>query len=383
MRITDRHQVESLLLAVQGLRQDIFDRQEQITSGKRVNRPSDDPAAAQRIGQFRNVIQTTDKRLFAVEEGQTRLNLTDGTLNEVGNTLLRAKELAIQMRNDTFSAVERANVAKEVNQLLQGVVGLANTQFNGQYLFAGFETQTAPYALDSATSSVGSSNTGDATVTASVNTPASLKPDLYEIRFTSSTEFDITDLTTGEVLSTGNAYTSGAVISFDGLDVTVTNGTGPPQSGDVFYARSDYGYQGDSNSLAVEIGDGTTVETGLPGDEVFSSSSINIITALQDFHQALVTNDTDGIGTAIAQLDTAITQVTNARADLGARVNRLDTVKEGLELLNLSTETLRSDFEDADLAKVASELTTLQINLEASFATLTRQFDTTLLNFLR
>ena len=110
---------------------------------------------------------------------------------------------------------------------------------------------------------------------------------------------------------------------------------------------------------------------------------MNILTALQDFHQALATNNTDGLDTAIGQLDEALSQINNARADLGARANRLETVKEGLELLNLNTETLRSDFEDADLAKVASELATLQTNLEASFATLTRQFETSLLNFLR
>ena len=147
MRITDRHQVEVLLAAVQGLRQNIFDRQEQVTSGKRVNRPSDDPAAAERIAQFHNVIQTTDKRLFAVSEGQSRLNLSEATLGSAGNTIQRAKELAIRLRNDTNSATERTNTAKEVNELLQGLVALANTNFNGRSLFAGFETQTDAYVV--------------------------------------------------------------------------------------------------------------------------------------------------------------------------------------------------------------------------------------------
>ena len=383
MRIADRHQVELLLAAVQGLRQNIFDRQEQVTSGKRVNRPSDDPAAAERIAQFKNVIQTTDKRLFAVSEGQSRLNLSEATLGSAGNTIQRAKELAIRLRNDTNSATERTNTAKEVNELFQGIVALANTNFNGRSLFAGFETQTDAYSLDSATSSVGSNNTGDATVSASVVTPSSLQPDLYEIRFTSSTQFDVTDLTTGQVLSTGNSYTSGAAIAFDGLSATVTNGTGPPQTDDTFHVRVGYSYQGDSGSIDVETGDGRSVKTNMAGDQVFSGPTVNILTALQDFHQALATNNTDGLDTAIGQLDTALSQINNARADLGARANRLDTIKEGLELLNLNTETLRSDFEDADLAKVASELATLQTNLEASFATLTRQFETSLLNFLR
>ena len=145
----------------------------------------------------------------------------------------------------------------------------------------------------------------------------------------------------------------------------------------------DIATRGDSGSIGVETGDGSSVKTNIAGDQVFSGPTVNLFTALQDFHQALATNNTDGLDTAIGQLDTALSQINNARADLGARANRLDTIKEGLELLNLNTETLRSDFEDADLAKVASELATLQTNLEASFATLTRQFDTSLLNFLR
>ena len=383
MRVTDQQQLHALITAVQGLRRDIFDRQEQISSGKRVNRPSDDPAASKRIQQLQNVLQTTERRLSSVNEGVGRLNLSDSALDSAGKTLQRAKELAIQLRNDSNSATDRSNTAKEVHQLLLELVGIANRQVNGRALFAGHETQTDPYQLGSATASVGANNTGDATVSAVVATASALKPDLYEIQFTSSTQFDIVDLTTNQVVSTGNSYTSGNTFSFDGLDVTITNGTGPPQNGDVFHVQVGYSYQGDSNEVAIEIGDGKTVSTNIPGSRVFSGPNVDLFTVIQDLHQALGTNDTDGIDTAIGQLDTALAEVTSARSDLGARVNRLDTVKEGLNLLVLNTDTLRSDFEDADFAKVASELATLQTNLEASLATLTRQFDTTLLNFLR
>jgi len=75
--------------------------------------------------------------------------------------------------------------------------------------------------------------------------------------------------------------------------------------------------------------------------------------------------------------------VTDARASIGARVNRLDTIKDSLDLLSVNTQELRSTVEDADFAKVASELASLQVTLEASMLTLTRQFETSLLNFIR
>ena len=90
MRVTERQQVDALLTAIGNLRSGISTVNEQISSGKRVNRPSDDPAAAERISQFRNVLRTTERRLQTVNEGAGRLNLSDSVLDQAGNTFQRA-----------------------------------------------------------------------------------------------------------------------------------------------------------------------------------------------------------------------------------------------------------------------------------------------------
>jgi flagellar hook-associated protein 3 FlgL len=383
MRVTDRQQADALITAIRGLRGNIFDRNEQIASGKRVNRPSDDPAAAERINQFRNVLRTTERRLATVNEGVGRLNLSDSVLETAGNTLQRAKELAIQMRNDTNTAVERLNAAQEVQQMILGLAGIANTQLNGRFLFAGSQTQTEPFVPGSATGSASTTNAGGATIAASVATASVLQPDSYQIQFTSSTQFDVLNLTTNQTVSSGNTYSSGATFSFDGLDVTLTDGGGPPVAGDQFVVRVGYIYQGDGTTIDVEIGDGRTVETNVTGNQVFSGPSVDLFQYLQDFHQALVINDVQGIQAAIGQFDQSLSQVLDARANIGARVNRLDTIKDGLDLLSVNTQTLRSNFEDADFAQVATELATLQNTLEASMSVLSRQFETNLLKFLR
>jgi len=383
MRVTDRQQVEALLTNIRRLRGNIFERNEQIASGKRVNRPSDDPPAMERISQFRNVLQTTERRRLNVTEGIGRLNFSDSTLETAGLTMQRAKELAIQMRNDTNSATERANAAKEVQQLILGMVGLANSQLNGRFVFAGSQTQTEPYVLGTATALAHTGNTGGATIAATVASASALQPDLYRIQFTSATEFDVVNATTNQTVSSANPYSSGSTFSFDGLDVTVTDGGSSPQTGDQFFVRVGYAYQGDSETIPLEVGDGRTVGSNVTGAQVFSGPTSDLFQNLQDFHQALVTNDVNALETVIGAFDGALSQVVDARADLGAKVNRLDTIQEGLDLLTLNTQTLRSEYEDADFAKVASELATLQTSLEASMATLTRQFETNLLNFLR
>ena len=383
MRVTDRQQVDLMLKAIQGLRENIYDRTEQISSGKRVNRPSDDPAATERINQFRNVLQVIDQRLSTVNEGVGRLNLSDSALDSAGNTFQRAKELALNMVSDTNTAVERRNAAQEVQQIILGLAGVANTQLNGRFLFAGSQTQTEPFVLGSANGSAGTANTGGATIAASVATASTLQPDSYQIQFTSSTQFDVLNLTTNQIVSSGNTYSSGTAFSFDGLDVTLTDGGGPPVAGDQFFVRVGYIYQGDGAALNVEIGDGRTVETNVPGNQVFSGPTVDLFQNLQDFHQALVTNDVEGIRRVIGQFDQSLSQVLDARAAIGGRVNRLDTVKDSLDLLSTNTQTLRSNYEDADYAQVASELATFQNTLEASMSTLARQFQTNLLNYLR
>ena len=383
MRVTERQQVASLLTTIENLRSGIATGSEQISSGKRVNRPSDDPAAAERISQFRNVLRTTERRIQTVNEGVGRLDLSDKVLEQAGFTFQRAGELAVGIRNDTNRAAERRNTALEVQQLILGLAGIANTQLNGRFIFAGNETQTEPFVLGTATGSVGTANTGGATITASVATASALQPNGYQVQFTSPTQFDVVNLTTNQSVSTGNSYTSGATFSFDGVDVAITNGGSPPATGDQFNVRVGYAYQGDGAALEVEIGDGQTVQVNIPGSQVFSGPLTNLFENLQDFHQALVTNDVDGIDTAIGQFTQSLAQVNNARATIGANGNRLTTIQDSLDLLAVNTQGLRSDFEDADFAKVASDLTSLQATLEASLATLNRQFETSLLNFIR
>jgi flagellin-like hook-associated protein FlgL len=287
------------------------------------------------------------------------------------------------MRNDTNTAVERLNAAQEVQQMILGLAGIANTQLNGRFLFAGSQTQTEPFVPGSATGSASTTNAGGATIAASVATASVLQPDSYQIQFTSSTQFDVLNLTTNQTVSSGNTYSSGATFSFDGLDVTLTDGGGPPVAGDQFVVRVGYIYQGDGTTIDVEIGDGRTVETNVTGNQVFSGPSVDLFQYLQDFHQALVINDVQGIQAAIGQFDQSLSQVLDARANIGARVNRLDTIKDGLDLLSVNTQTLRSNFEDADFAQVATDLATLQNTLEASMSVLSRQFETNLLKFLR
>jgi flagellar hook-associated protein 3 FlgL len=126
---------------------------QQMSSGKRVNVPSDDPAAA-----AANVIEEAradqdDQFLQSIASLEQYLNTADTTLNSVVTSLTRAVTLGVSGANGTLSDTNRQSLANEVDGIKEQVLSLANASFNGQYLFAGTNTQTAPYQKDSTVAS--------------------------------------------------------------------------------------------------------------------------------------------------------------------------------------------------------------------------------------
>jgi len=124
----------------------------QLSSGRRVNTPSDDPAAAAQLIQ--NLAQTAQADSFqstaSTINGQ--LQTADSTLNSVVTALQRALSLGIEGANGTLSDSNRAAITAELQGIQNQLVSLANTSYQGQYIFSG-TLQTQPYVVDSTAAS--------------------------------------------------------------------------------------------------------------------------------------------------------------------------------------------------------------------------------------
>jgi flagellar hook-associated protein 3 FlgL len=118
----------------------------QVSSGRRILTPSDDPAGSTNLLGLNEVISKTEQYQRNAGAAQSRLNLEESVLQGSVDLLQRARELAVRAVSDSYNAKERAGAAKEVRQLLDQMVGLANTRdSNGEYLFAGYRTDTVPF----------------------------------------------------------------------------------------------------------------------------------------------------------------------------------------------------------------------------------------------
>ena len=121
--------------------------QAQIGSGKKLIRPSDDPSATSQVLDLNDALSRIDQYSRNATLANQRLALEDSTLGGVGNLLIRVKELAIAASNGTQTDETRGAFGAEVSQRLKELIDLANVQdANGDYLFAGFQVESEPFA---------------------------------------------------------------------------------------------------------------------------------------------------------------------------------------------------------------------------------------------
>ncbi|MHB8472772.1 MAG: flagellar hook-associated protein FlgL [Gammaproteobacteria bacterium] len=146
MRIATSQITDNAVSTMQDLQSQLAKTQQQLSTGKRVLTPADDPSAAASILALNQSVSLTQQYLRNSDVAQTRLNQEDTTLSGATNILQRVHELAVQANSGTMSASDRRAIAAEVSQLSQQLQGLANTtDASGEYLFAGFKSNTQPF----------------------------------------------------------------------------------------------------------------------------------------------------------------------------------------------------------------------------------------------
>jgi flagellin-like hook-associated protein FlgL len=137
MRVTEAQIFSLLTNNLQRAQARFLKIQEQISTGKRVMRPADDPSAFNAIVFDKTKLAQIEQRLRNIQVATTRLDLTDKVFGSATNALARAQELAVRLRSDTNGIPERSAGAVEVRQLLYEVQQLANTELRGEAIFAG------------------------------------------------------------------------------------------------------------------------------------------------------------------------------------------------------------------------------------------------------
>jgi flagellar hook-associated protein 3 FlgL len=399
MRISTRQIYTQGVEAFQQQQQKLAKLQQQISSGVRLSKPSDDPAAASKILELEQTVSLNLQYQSNINLAEQRLNQQDATLANYDSLLIRVRELAIQANNAPVDATSRNAIAAEIDERLNELLSLANTiDGNGDYLFAGYQNNTAPFTRATTGSRDFVNFNGDdgvrsvqisqnrqlevdipgreifmevpsaialrelpaaANVGTGLIAPASVVDSSvyvagdYEIRFVAPGVYDVFDVAGGVNIVTGATYTDGQNINFQGVRTSIT---GTPAVGDVFTIS------------AGQFQDVFSIVAGL-SETLRSEPSADVRAA--------------NIAQSLADLDSAFENSLNARTQLGGRLNALEAQREDNDAQVFVTRSTLSTLRDTDLAEAISQLTLEQTTLDAAQAVFARITSSSLFNFLK
>lgn len=384
-RISTAHAYDSALNNLM-LRQDnLTQTQEQMTSGKRVIKASDDPTAAARAERARALEDRTTASEKAVNASANAMTLTESALGDAGDLLQQARELLVGAGDASYSDAERASKADALKAIRDQLLSVANRpDGQGGYVFSGQGSGGAPFvdkpggvafqgtggqvnvAADEAlpltldgsnvwlSASTGNgvfvtknTNSGSAWIDAGrVTAPDQLTGSTYDIQFSNgggATTYSV--LKDGSLVSSGNPFTSGQNIAVDGMSFAIS---GNPANGD------DFQLSPSTRSLSVfDALDKAVARLSTP-----NQGGPKVQQAVQD---------------SIRDLDQSMSQISSARSYAGTMLQRLDSVKGRLDATELSAQTSRSNAEDLDMVKALSSFNSQQTGYQAalqSYATI-------------
>ena len=158
MRISTNTIYQSGINKIGSLQNDQAKLQQQISTGKRVSLPSDDPIASTQILKISHAQEVSASFTATRQTAQLKLNTLESSLTSVTNLLVSTQSTLIGAGNGSLSNQERVNIGTELNNSLQALIGLANTQDeSGNFIYAGFNTSSAPFVANA----TGATYTGD------------------------------------------------------------------------------------------------------------------------------------------------------------------------------------------------------------------------------
>jgi len=158
MRVTNKMMADNIKAQLFRQTEQMAKTQERIVTGKRINRPSDDPTGISSTLSYRKTISSLEQYNDNIKNAKLHIDTVDNVLSMVGDMLREAKEIAYDTAPDMRSAM-----AGEVAALREQILQMANYQLDGKYVFNGDTTDTAPYSSAPWTYG-GDTGTKDATI---------------------------------------------------------------------------------------------------------------------------------------------------------------------------------------------------------------------------
>ncbi|MDQ7096263.1 flagellar hook-associated protein FlgL [Desulfosporosinus sp. PR] len=152
MRITSRMMSQDLLRNLQAAEQKMDNLQNQLATGHKINKPSDDPAGIQSVMTIKGNIAAVTQWSSNADGALQFMNTTEGALQNITSMMQRVRDLAVEGSNGTLDTSDQSAVADEVDQLTEQIKMMANSQVGSKYMFSGTATDQQLIPADGSTS---------------------------------------------------------------------------------------------------------------------------------------------------------------------------------------------------------------------------------------
>ncbi len=407
MRIADTMKFEQVRSNISKNRSEMSELQNQAATQKRVTKPSDDPVAASRVLATR--VDLSGQKQFGknLSYAKSFMEVTDQSLSELSDNLIRVKELILSQVNDASASPEsRRVVAAELRQVYEQIVSIGNRKMGDRFIFGGYKTTAPPFDWDGHYSG----DSGEMMIHTdkgafmAINLPGSkvfMGQGLSGDGIAHSTSRQA--VTIEEFLAKRSE--SNQVIEPGANPTTATNPkevgpTGPSSSepsaqlrgpasmgatGAGLPSSSSSPTSGELSSNVQDIDENAAV-VGAGSEAVIAAPAeggVNLFQTLKRLETALIANDKHTVQDGLEVMDKALSQVVMARAQVGSRSMALDNIVQTLDKAKVDSQILISQMEDADIFKTISDLTKNESTLQATLQTSGRLVQPSLLDFLR
>ncbi|KUJ71611.1 flagellar hook-associated protein FlgL [Thiomicrospira sp. WB1] len=327
----------------------IMKLQQQLSSGKRITKPSDDPVATTQVHSLKTSMETIKQFERNGEFAKSQLTLEETQIKTTVELTQRARDLAIQMSNGTYNAADKRSTAAEITQIIEHMRNLMNsTNSEDELLFAGNQVNAESAFVE---------DPNTAGYYSYIGSPRS----------------------NGQVDSAGNpVYNEEAnfgsrfvQISFDD-----DNTLNPNDRGDASRVRVT-----DNGGRVFNVGAGSlAVDTD--GDGVNDAQvDNNILNVMVKFRDNLL-NHNNNFDAEIDDMTDGIKQMTEHMASIGGRQNRIEAQYEAGQIFSMSLEERRMNLEDMDIVKGITDLTTRQNALQMAQQIFSRTQNMSLFQYL-
>lgn len=329
-RVSENSSVHSVNYAVGKTKGKVEDLQLKGSTLKRISKPSDDPVGNIDLMAKRSQNVDAEQYLRNLNFAQTHLSYTENILEEMTDILVKAKELAVGQASSIYSPEIREGVSKEIHQMRQQMLGLANKRIGNRYLFSGQTILTRPFNEDG--KYVGDKNKINIEINKDVFIPINITGhDLFFSKEKKPVEREQIDLTP------------------PGIDLNTES-----------IHRTPASIQQQPEMVQVSVFD-----------------------ELRALENALLTDNPQIIQGLLEKLDSSIERTVSYRTEIGALTNTISNAETNIEKMKLLNEAHKSKIEDADVSELMADLSKEQAVLKATYQASSKLMNSSLMDFLR